>query len=198
MQRGSSRPGFEGSHIQFGLGLAAAGYDADISRRLFSFSFQQLADGALKSVVDDPLGRLRELPVNWETAQDRRRVEAGPTHDLGAAWSIETTWDGTVGLYWVQAVTNTRIEHVVEHGLRPAWAVAEAILEGLGPRGSRHLTVIFAGAMFPRSIVTPTPEAFLPTVSRGPLRAGVYDDILAGITRELSRAVGWMEFEPDC
>ena len=102
MQRGPSRPHFSGDHIQFGLGLAAAGHEPDISRRLFSRSFEQLAEESLRLGVDDPLDQWAAVPVIWETAQDRRRLEAGPTHRMGIAWSIEATWDGALGIYSVQ------------------------------------------------------------------------------------------------
>ena len=196
IQRGPSRPNFDAAHIQFGVGLTATAYDLDIGRRLFSLKFQLLVEETFASAIDDPLGRLRELPLGWETAQDRRRLEAGPTHNFGSAWSIETTWDGAVGLHWIQALTSTRIDSVVDNGVRPAWAAGEAILRGLAPRGPRYLTAIFAGAMFPNFLVSETPEAWLPVVSRGPLDPGVHDDILAGIARELNRAVGRMEYEP--
>jgi len=202
MKRGRSHPSHADTHIQFGLGLAAAGYLPDISSRLFGVPFEQGVISSIQTVLtQDGLPTPGGPSIVPDVTQDARQFEsrAGDPR-LGHSWIIRATWNGSIGIYWVQGVTQTRVESVVDGPVRTAWMAADEILDMLAPQGSRHIAVVMAGAMFPPN---PADQATWeqshpehPLVGRGPIDRGVNDTIIASIARELRRATGEMAYEP--
>jgi hypothetical protein len=201
LRRGLSRPNHADTHIQFGLALAAAGYRPNISARLFSQRYEEDVISIITTgLARDSFGHPDGPVVYRDVSQDSRLFETNPQHRMGDAWSVKITWDGVVGINWVQAVTHTRVETVVEGPVRRAWAAADEMLDGVGARGGRHLRLTVAGAMFPPNPSDqPQWRADLPTlpmVSRGPLRPRTSEMVLSSIARELNRSIGSMEYEP--
>lgn len=189
-------------HIQFGLGLAAAGYEGDVSSRLFSRPFEERAYAAIDRLDIGP------RPPGWfqiepTVGQDAREfLMEGDAGVIGRSWIVRATWHGAVGLYWTQAIdTSARIDSIVEGPVSEAWTAAEDLLVGLGAQGGRYLQVAIAGGGFrpnPTMVISNVPQAgeVPPTVvGRGPLSGSVDGTILASIERELRRADGEMAYE---
>jgi hypothetical protein len=198
LTRGTAGPDFDGRHIRFGLGLSASAYGPDVDRRPFTQAFERLAtDTVTEWLTGGAAQQIDRANLVWDTNQIARTLDVGPTHPMELRLLVRVTRDGAVGILWTQAVTTTRIESVIDNALEPAWRTAEQIVSGLGARGPRYLSAVFAGAMFPTGPVLLDPLAGLPFVSRGPLQEGVEQSVLAGIARELNRAVGWMVYEED-
>lgn len=188
-------------HIQFGLGLAAAGYEGAISSRLFSQQFEEQAFAALEG-LDHGGPRMSGWPrIEAAVNQDAREfVTEGPSGVIGKSWIIRATWHGAIGFYWTQAIdTSARIDSIVGGPVTEAWTAAEGLLVGLGAQGSRYLQVAIAGGSFrenPTVVSSPGPGEVPPTVvGRGPLSPRVDRTILASIERELRRADGEMAYE---
>jgi hypothetical protein len=197
--------GFEwdGRHIQFGLGYAAAGYRPDLRTRLFTRHLEDQARSVIATVLNEDTisGVLEEPPA---VGQGFRRFEVRASHRMGEWWSIELSWMGGISIGWRSAVNNTRVDLVVDGPLRRAYIAAVQFGEALGTQGSRYLRVAVAGAMFPPNppddpvaeALRPLGPAPGPVISRGPLVGDEHALDLAGVGRELNRAVGWMEYEP--
>jgi hypothetical protein len=200
-RRSANQPGYAVQHIQLGLGLAAAGYDADQGVHVFRQSFEVAAQAAVEAIVDvDQYGASRGL-VGWDTTQDSRTITIRPGHQMGDWWSVRITRDGGVGVQWRQEVINTHIETLVEHTVRRAWRIGDEIISALGAQDSRFLCLISAGGMLPPhrgdSYTETTVLDSFPTVALGPLTSGIDDAVLAGIERDLMRSLNQMAYEPE-
>jgi len=202
MTRGRGHPSHADTHTQFGLGIAATGYRPDISSRLFTPSFESGAISSMSTVLTHDILAARYTAPIPEVAQDSRTFETRPHHhELGLGWSVRVTWDGSVGIYWVQGGRQRSVSQIVDGPFREAWACAEEILSMLQPQGPRYLSVAIAGGSFdPNTRDLPQwGQEGKPTVTaRGPVDPGPNDLILASIERELRRAIGEMAYEPEC
>jgi hypothetical protein len=191
-------------YIQFGLGLAAAGYLPDISSRLFSEAFEEAVVSSIRSVLTHGglLGSGGPQILGGVTQNSRSFQTTGGDPRLGHSWSVRITWNGAISIYWVRGVTQTHIPTVVDGPLRVAWSGAEEMLKGLGPQGQRYLRVgVCGGGSFPRNDPPVIPGLIghrndAAVVARGPLEPGVNNLVLEGITRELRRSIGDMVYEP--
>jgi hypothetical protein len=202
LRRGLSHPHHADTHIQFGLGLSAAGCAPDISSRLFSHHFELCVVSSIQTVLSqDGLAQPGGPTILPDMSQEARMFEIRSADArLGNNWIVRITWNGAIGIYWVQGVWQTRVESVVSGPLREAWTAADEMLDLLTPHGGRHLTIVVAGAMFPPNPAElphwDQPPSGLPVVARGPLSRGVSDIVLASIERELRRATGEVVYEP--
>jgi hypothetical protein len=201
------RSGFEwdASHIQFGFGYAATGYQPDIRTRLFTKHFEDQARSVIDTVLNDnSFGELREEPP--VVGQHFRRFGIRASHRMGNWWSIEFSWSGGISIGWRAAVNNTRVDSVVNGPVHSAYIAAVQFSEALGAKGSRYLRLAVAGAMFPPNPpdaarisgshpLDPAPPG--PVITRGPLAGNENALDLGSVERELSRALGYMEYEPD-
>jgi hypothetical protein len=199
LTRGRSHPAHGVRHVQFGLGLAAAGYLPDISSRLFHANFEQAAVSSIRTVLDhDPLQPPGGPGIAPDVTQDSRLFEVRAADArLGSSWLVRATWDGAIGIYWVQGVDQTAIDSIVKGPVRHAWMSADELLDELAPQGPRYLQVAMAGGSFPPNR-THHPGEILPdpsTAARGPINRGVDEVVLASIERELRRATGEMAYE---
>jgi hypothetical protein len=178
--------------IQLALGLAASGYQPDISSRLFAGLLdaamrEQMKALAARDILTHPSG----APFVRTTTQDALALAIDPTHEFGDGWIVRADWAGGVGLHWGAAMQSVAVETITER-LGWAWTAAEAVMAMLDPLGPRYVHVIAAGGPFPINRDPPRPW---PRVRRGPLPAGVSDDVLASIRRELQRARGHFVLE---
>jgi hypothetical protein len=85
------------------------------------------------------------------------------------------------------ATEDPYLDSLVEHRVGPAWRLAHKVVQHLNRFGDFYVTVLFAGGNFPRR---PGPADEILAMRRGPLLAGVDDDHLASLGRELLRSVG--------
>jgi hypothetical protein len=187
--------------IQFGVGLAAAGYLPDISSRLFTEPFERTAIFIVENVLSHGPVPADGIYISRDVTQDARTITTfAPDMVLGQSWSLRVSWDGAVSIFWTQPVVQAYVQSVVDGPLRSAWDAAEQLLLMLAPQGSRHLGVAVAGGeLFPPNTIAATPSGVGPQpvlAQRGPLAAGVADDVLASIARELRRAASDMAYEP--
>jgi hypothetical protein len=201
IDRGRSHPAHGDEHVQFGFGLSAVGYEADISSRLFTPEFDNGALTSIRTRLERrAIGSSEGPSIMWEVSQIARTLETTATHPLGYSWSVEAGWAGAISVYWTLAVTQLNIDSVVDGPLKQAWVAAEEILKLLAPRGGRYLHIQLAGGTLPPNR-RDEPQwggrrPALPVVSQGPLDAGTDDTVLASIARELHRATGEMVYEP--
>jgi hypothetical protein len=185
--------------IQFGLGVAAAGFEPDIAARLFSQRVEQDVWAIFETVLQTDMLQPHP-PILTETTQDSRILETECNHTLGDSWSLRISWDGAAGIWRTRAITQTIVESLVDGPIRVAWTALEEILRPLGAKDPHYAYLTIAGGRFP-----PDPcelpqwgaeRPKLPTVSRGLLAGLVADDMLASVERELRRALGEMVHEP--
>ena len=182
------------SFTQFGLGLAATGYQAGISSRLFSYSFEQGVLSSMSTVLThDPTSRDIRWPIRGDMAQDRRSFATYPHDELGALWVATISWNGGVSMFWSQGGRQGGVELACGEPLREAWLCLEEILSMLGAQGPRYLSLFMAGPMFLPDRVTHMPPK---NVQRGPLERDVNSTTLKSIERELRRATGEAVYEP--
>lgn len=200
MLRGIGHRDHEDEYIQFGLGVAAAGYAPDIASRLFSQRVEQDVRAIFEKVLQTDMLQPHP-PILTETTQDSRILETERNHALGDSWSLRISWDGAVGIWWIKAITQTVVETLVDGPIRIAWTALEEILRPLGAKEPHYAYLTMAGGRFspnPRELPQWESERpKLPIVSRGPLVGLVTDDTLASVERELRRAFGEMVYEPD-
>jgi schlafen family protein len=201
MVRGAGHPNHVDTAVQFGFGATAAGYEPDISSRLFGRSF----DEGMQSIIDTM--RQSDMlqptsPPPWpETLQDARVFQVLSNHRLGNNWWIRIGWDGAIGIWWSMAIEQTIPESLVTGPVRVAWIAADEMLGLLEARGPRYVALTFAGGRFPPNSkdlpqrATDRPK--LPLASRGPLPPGVSEEMLGSLEREFRRALGEMVYEPD-
>jgi hypothetical protein len=185
--------------IQFGLGVAAAGYEADIAARLFSQSLEQKILASFESVLQTDILQPHP-PTRPQTMQDSRIFETERNHQLGDSWSLRISRDGAVGIWWTKAITQTIVESLVAGPIRTAWIALEEMLRPLGAQEPHYVYLTIAGGSFPpnpRDLPQRAERPKLPTLSRGPLAGQVTDEMLASVERELRRALGEMVYEPD-
>lgn len=186
------------THVQFGLGAAAAGYQSGVASRLFGRAFEERVLACIGTLAHGPtLGPPRlELTV---TQDSRQFVSEGTERLLGRSWIIRATWHGDIGIYWTQAIDTPEIHSVIEGPARQAWAGADDLLNALAARGARYLRVDIAGGSFPPNESNRLRPLDPPrtVVGRGPLAPGVHGAVLASIERELRRATGEMAYEAE-
>ena len=200
MLRGVGHRDHGDEFIQFGLGVAAAGYEPDIASRLFSQSVEQDVWAVFEAVLRTDMLQPHP-PILTETTQDSRILETERNHTLGDSWSLRISWDGAIGIWWTKAITQTVIESIVDGPIRIAWTALEKMLGSLGAKDPHYSYLTIAGGRFPanpRELPQWGAERpKLPMVSRGPLAGLVTDDMLASVDRELQRALGEMAYEPE-
>jgi hypothetical protein len=186
--------------IQFGLGISAVGYEADIAAQLFSRPLEQEILASFGGVLQTDMLQPHP-PARPQTFQDSRIFETERNHRLGDSWSLRISWDGAIGIWWTKAITQTIVESLVSGPIRSAWIALEEMLHPLGAQEPHYVQLKIAGGSFP-----PNPRDLqqwgaerpkLPTLSRGPLAGQVTDELLASVARELRRALGEMVYEPD-
>jgi hypothetical protein len=198
---GVGHPKHMATDVQFGLGAAAAGYEPDISSRLFGRAFDERMRSIIETMRKSDRLQPTPLPPRPETVQDARLFQVLAGHRLGDNWWIRAGWDGAVGIWWSMAIEQTMPESLVAGPVRVAWTAADEILRSLEARGPRYIAVTFAGGRFP-----PNPMELpqfgadrpkVPLAARGPLPAGISDEILGSLEREFRRALGEVVYEPD-
>jgi len=123
-------------YTQFGLGLAATGYQADISSRLFSHHFEQRVLSSMTTVLThDPTSRDIRWPIRGDMAQDHRSFATYPQDELGTLWVATVSWNGGVGMFWSRGGRQGGVELACGDPLREAWLCLEEILSMLGAQG---------------------------------------------------------------
>jgi hypothetical protein len=184
----------QAEHVQFGLGLAAAGYQGDLDARVFSEAFERGAASSIATHLSPgPLAPTGLEIVGRRVTQDARafRVES-QDRLLGYTWHVDAGRDGSVGIFCLSGVTQSEIQSLINGPVRMAWLSAIEILDMLDPRGPRYLRLAVAGGQFPANLAG---IAEPPVVSRGPLDGPFGADVLASIERELHRTAGRMAYE---
>lgn len=183
---------FDATRFQFGLGLGSTASESEVPGRLFSQRFEEITEEALSALEHGP--SLAGKPqVHADVSQNARQfVSEGTEPRLGRSWLARATWHGAVGIFWTANVAAYELGSVVDHAVRQAWATGITMLDALAPTGTHYLQLRVAGTDFPPN----EPGVVNTVVGRGPLLPEVDDRILAGITRELTRALGQMVYEP--
>jgi hypothetical protein len=169
--------------VLFGVGLAASGYEPDISSRLFTHGFST----QLEKLVPAPIGLLKPNDVSLEHRQDAVVASTGErrhSHDL--EWRVVATWAGAVGT--ACAMFDAKSPHIptlVEY-VRTAWSIASASMRPLRPMGPAYLALRIEHGAGPVDAGE---------LTRGPIGAAVADDLLPGIERDLMRLSHRFAFE---
>ena len=105
---------------------------------------------------------------------------------------LRASWDGAAAVAERIAKEDAYFEGL-EHRVGTAWRLADEVVQRLKGFGDFYVTVLFVGGNFPRR---PGPADEILAMRRGPLLAGVDDDQLASLGRELGRSLGSPAAEP--
>jgi hypothetical protein len=180
--------------IRFAVGVAATGNPPDIASRLFQDDFsvkywERLRD--LPSGLPPGFGQATH-PVEWsQTALLWRREVRGAVQDYDIV--LRASWDGAAAVGQRIAAEDAYYDGLVEGRVGPAWRLADEVVRQLEGFGDFYVTVLFGGGHFPRRA---GPADEIVAMRRGPLLAGVHDDHLASLGRELGRSLGSPAAEP--
>jgi hypothetical protein len=180
--------------IRFAVGVAATGNPPDIASRLFQDDFSTAYWEYLRDLPDGmPYGWGQgPRPVEWsQTALLWRRELRGPIdYDV----VLGASWDGAAAVAQRIAKDDAYLDDAfVNSRVGPAWRLADEVVQRLKGFGDFYVTVLFTGGNFPRR---PGPADEILAMRRGPLLAGVDDDHLASLGRELLRSLGTGASEP--
>jgi hypothetical protein len=180
--------------IRFAVGVAATGNPPDIASRLFQDDFSTAYWEYLRDLPDGmPYGWGQgPRPVEWpQTALLWRRELRGPIdYDV----VLRASWDGAAAVAQRIAKDDAYLDDAfVNSRVGPAWRLADEVVQRLKGFGDFYVTVLFTGGNFPRR---PGPADEILAMRRGPLLAGVDDDHLASLGRELLRSLGTGASEP--
>lgn len=175
----------------FSVGVAATGNPPDIAARLFQDVF---AEEVWTRLRDRPTG----LPPGFGSSPDAvywsqdaltwRHQLQGMVEDITV---VRANWDGSVAAGQKIAVEDVLPDSLVDHRIAPQWRVADELVDRLGGFGDVYVTVTVVGDWPRRRAVDPI------EMRRGPLLPGVDLGHVASLSRELMRAVGNPEPEPE-
>jgi hypothetical protein len=189
-------------NISVALGLRAVAYGDELEAAVFSTDMMDL----LLNTVPGFLGHDgKDLLV--EHRQDA--VLVYPYRPVAARseseWVVHVAWDGSVGVACRQVGVDlvTKAEFLVDYPVRKAWELAASSMSLLQPRGPAYMRIMLRGKQFdePR-IAEPELSSSITgwrpgQIDRGPIDIAVSDEVLAGITREVCRLLGYERaFEP--
>lgn len=179
------------THIRFAVGVAATGTVPNIAGRLFRDEF---VDEIWVQLRDRPTG----LPSGYGNSPDPVDVSQEALtwrHQvLGYVDSItvvRAAWDGSAGAGQKLATEDALPDSLAQQQIAPQWRLADQLLQRLGGFGDLYITVLVEGGRFPRRR---DPVSIV--MRRGPVLAGVDDEHVASLGRELMRALGHLAPEP--
>lgn len=181
----------DGEYLRFSVGGAATGNPPNIAGRLFQHDF---AEETWEELRDRPMGLPPGFgtspdPVDWsQDALTWRHQVSGPLNSITV---VRAAWDGSAAAGEKLATEDTYPDSLAQSRIAPEWRRADQLVERLGGFGDVYLTVLVAGGRFPRR-----KDSRCIIMRRGPLLPGVDDGHVAGLGRELMRAVGNPEPEP--
>lgn len=177
---------------RYALGIGATGNPPSIARRLFQNSMaEDLWSELGASEPGMPPGFGPQVdPVSW--FQDSLIWRAVKRYPVEATTILRVSWEGVVTFGRVYTPGVLRVESIGRE-VQSAWERADAILgERLLAYGDIYLMLIVGGhRLGGRRGVDRV------VMRRGPLMPGVHAEEVAGLGRELSRAVGNPEPEPE-
>ncbi|MEA2331634.1 MAG: hypothetical protein QOH58_1772 [Thermoleophilaceae bacterium] len=195
---GRLHPMYQSNRVQVALTAATAGYQSDVSGRLFTPRFREklwelsehtLLSGAPNNLVE------RRADISQDT---HRLTSAAPSMGMSNGWIAQGTWDGAGGIFWVIEQEVSRNDSLTENVIAPAWRAAIALLEAVGGYGPSYVALCVCGGGHPPNIETfgadPEPGTKL---DRGPIDRTVEGLDLESVRRELDRALHIDAFEPE-
>jgi hypothetical protein len=184
----------EPGHVRYAVGVAATGNPPNIAARLFRMS-----------LVEDVWTELRDrpgsgLPPGWGNAPDpvawsqealtwRHQTQG----NVNGITIVRAAWDGSVAMGQKLTMDSFYPDSLASGRIGPDWRFADKfIAERLHGFGDMYVTVLVAGTNVPNRR---RPERVL--LRRGPVLPGVDDELVASLSRELMRAMGNPEPEPE-
>jgi Putative DNA-binding domain len=185
-------PSDDSSYVRFSVGVAATGNVPNIAGRLFRHEF---AEQIWLELRDRPTGMPPGFggtpdAVDWsQEALTWRHQMTGP---LNSITIVRAIWDGSAAVGQMIATEDVHPDSLAQRRVAPEWRLADQLMKRLGGFGDVYVTVLVAGGHFPRRKGT---GCIL--MRRGPLLAGVDDEHVASLGRELMRAVGNPDPEPE-
>jgi hypothetical protein len=177
--------------LRFAVGVAATGNAPEIGRRLFQPEFvEQMWNSLWEQQVGVP-EQFRSPPDTVRFTQAAllcRHDVSGPLDHVTLA---RASWDGATAAGQRLMTDHAYPDSLIDARLRPAWQLADDLLQRLGGYGDVYVTLLVAGKRF-LNRQDDEPVA----IRRGPVAAGVDDTLVASVSREMMRAVGNAEYEP--
>ncbi|MET0600924.1 MAG: RNA-binding domain-containing protein [Baekduia sp.] len=189
-ERGTEEAGF----VRYAVGVAATGNPPNIAARLFRASL--VAD--VWTVLRDRPGS--GLPPGWGNAPDpvawsqealtwRHQTQG----NVRGVTIVRAAWDGSVAM-GQKLVTGALLpDSLVKGRIGPDWQFADKfIVERLRGFGDVYVTILVRGTNVPNRR---NPGRVV--MRRGPVLPGVDDELVASLSRELMRAMGNPDPEPE-
>lgn len=198
----------EESFLSFALGLASTGTAEDIAGRLFAPSFRDALTDAVEGLPMAPLYPYPAGDAYIETQMQQDALWAWTPFNNRHVWRVRAVWNGSVAVHLMLTVNEQDAPGrltpgaLFEDAVTPAAQAASALSSALGGFGRTHTVLRVKVRRFDlrhgaadRHIPGPT--------DLGPIQRWVGDpeDVtdaqLEGMKRELLRACGFLEFEPE-
>lgn len=174
------------------VGLACTGTPPDISRRLFTGSFEARLEGVPDEHFPSPV-EFGATAVQGEVSQTALTAYRTAELRLAPAIVARAYWTGAVGIYSLIGVTDTTPASIISKQVKPAISAAQDLQRALRGYGQAHLTVLVdSRAIRARPTI---PNGGYVRIGRGPLGLDSVDDQGDSIRRELERATGTRSLE---
>jgi hypothetical protein len=195
------------------LSVAPVGTARDIAAEVFSPRIVKRVRELVDALPTEPHfpehGLQRERFTEAAGRQDAIVFETTP--DLIQMWRLRTAWDGSVaGLLRASPGTDFDKQYILSDALfdeiiRPLTSAVEAAARSIGGYGRAHVAFrpiasnfgIRHGKPFSATHAIPFINEILPIQRWADSDPWLDDDLLESIKRELLRACGFLELEPD-
>ena len=181
----------ETTYIRFAVGVASTGNPPNISGRLFKADLAEDVWGELRARSSLPGGFHGRPPDAVEWSQQALLWRHQSQGHVSAITIVRAGWDGAVAAGQKLSTEDVYPDHLAETRIAEQWRFAEGLMHRLGAFGDIYTTALVAGGRFPRR----KDDGWI-VMRRGPLLPGVDDEHVAGLGRELMRALGSPEPEP--
>ena len=180
----------QAAQLRFAVGVAATGNPPDISARLFQNQVVETVWSELDARPTGPPAGFSPRPDPVTPSQDALTWR----HQTGrpaVVTVVRAAWDGSVAVGQQLSWDSIYPNNFMATAIASEWRYADELVQRPGGFGDMYVTIIVAGGRFPRRDTTE------PVVMRrGPVLAGVNEEHVASLGRELKRALGNFVPEP--
>jgi hypothetical protein len=181
--------------VRFAVGVASTGTPPNIAGRLFNHEFavdvweRQGREGAVSVGAGTVFGGPTDH-VYWSQSALTWRHQLSGLAPVASISILRAAWDGSAAAGEKIATEDALPDSLAQSRIAPQWKWADELLGRIGGFGDVYVTVVVTGGSFSRENDGPV------FMRRGPLLPGVETQHVASFGRELMRAAGNPEPEP--